>query len=301
MRLTTIRADAGTRAARVEAGGRLVVLEYDDVGALIASGSEWRQEALADGEMFNADEVAFAPLVTAPENIFCVGLNYRDHAAEANLELLAHPTIFAKYRRSLIGPYDDLVLPANAEKVDWEVELGVVIGSPARHVDVAGARAAIAGYTIVNDVSMRDWQRRTSQYLQGKSFEASTPVGPFLVTADELSDPLDLSLRCSVDGVVMQESRTSQLVFSPGEICSYISQFITLEPGDLIATGTPGGIGSAQDPPTYLSEGQLVTTTFQGLGEQRNRCVPPSVAVPAVAAIVDGCVTTPALDRKDST
>ena len=280
MRLTTIRLKDGdgmtTAAGRLD-GDLISVLPYPDVGALLASGPDWRERAARAGDRtVPVSEASFAPLVPRPEKVLCVGANYRDHIAEAGIEVPRYPTIFAKYARSLIGPYDDIVLPANSDAVDWEVELGVVIGEVARNIDQEAAWDVIAGYTIVNDISMRDWQLRTSQFLQGKTFEASTPVGPYLVTPDEVGHARAAGLTCAVDDDVMQKSVTSELVFSAAEIVSYISSFITLVPGDLIATGTPGGVGAARKPPLFLTDGRTLTTRIDGLGEQVNRCVAES-------------------------
>ncbi|GLZ09087.1 ureidoglycolate lyase [Actinomadura sp. NBRC 104412] len=280
MRLTTIRLQDGdgmtTAAGRLD-GDLISVLPYPDVGALLAAGPDWRERAAQAGDRtVPVSEASFAPLVPRPEKVLCVGANYRDHIAEAGMEVPRYPTLFAKYARSLIGPYDDIVLPANSDAVDWEVELGVVIGEVARNIDREAAWDVIAGYTIVNDISMRDWQLRTSQFLQGKTFEASTPVGPYLVTPDEVGHARAADLTCAVDDDVMQKSVTSELVFSAAEIVSYISSFITLVPGDLIATGTPGGVGAARKPPLFLTDGQTLTSRIDGLGEQVNRCVAES-------------------------
>jgi acylpyruvate hydrolase len=273
MRLATIRTDGGTRAGRVD-GDAVSLLPFDDVGELLSSGADWAQRAAAGGgEDVALSGVSLAPVVPRPEKIVCVGLNYRAHAAEAKLDLPDYPILFAKYTRSLIGAGDDLVLPGNSDKVDWEAELGLVIGTEVRHADLATAEAAIAGYTVINDVSMRDWQRRTSQFLQGKTFERSTPAGPYLVTPDELEDPRRLHLTCTVDDEVMQDAFTDDLVFSPAEVVSYISAIITLVPGDLIATGTPGGVGGARRPQVFLAPGQTMRTKIDGVGELVNRCV----------------------------
>jgi acylpyruvate hydrolase len=157
--------------------------------------------------------------------------------------------------------------------VDWEVELGIVIGHTARRVDEDEATRCIAGYTVVNDISMRDWQSRTLQWMQGKNFEASTPVGPVVVTGDEVGDAADLALTCVVDGETMQSSRTSDLLFGPAALVSYISRFTTLRPGDLIATGTPSGVGAGRNPKVWLRTGQTVETTIEGIGTLRNLCV----------------------------
>ncbi len=274
MRLATIRTDDGLRAARVD-GDRLVLLPFGDVGALVASGPDWGKWAAAEsGPALELSGADFGPLTPMPEKVFCVGLNYRDHAAEANLAVPEHPTLFAKFGRSLIGPQDDLSIPTVSSLVDWEIELGVVIGRPARNVSAADAEDHVAGYTIVNDVSMRDWQLRTSQFLAGKTFEASTPVGPFLVTPDEVDHAHALRMELAVDGEVKQRSSTDQMVFSVAQIIADISTIITLMPGDLIATGTPAGVGHVADPPAYLTAGSTVTCTIDGLGTQTTHCVP---------------------------
>lgn len=272
MRLATIRLDGGTAAARVE-NELYYVLPYPDVRSVLESGQDWRNAAESDlGLVFDEHQVDLAPVVPHPEKIVCVGLNYRDHAAETGQSIPEFPTLFAKYSRSLIGAFDDLALPDSSSAVDWEIELGIVIGRQVRHAPVEKSWDSIAGYTVVNDVSMRDWQIRTSQYLQGKTFESSTPIGPHLVSPDEIDHARDLEVRCDVDGDVVQKSRTSKLIFNPAEIVSYISQFITLVPGDVIATGTPGGVGAAQKPPRYLGEGQRLTSTIEGIGSLSNPC-----------------------------
>jgi acylpyruvate hydrolase len=182
-----------------------------------------------------------------------------------------YPTIFAKYAPALIGAYDDIVLPSVSDKVDWEAELTVVVGTPVRHADADAARAAIAGYTVLNDISVRDFQMRTPQFLQGKTFERSTPIGPHLVTPDELPDR-GLAIGTTLDGETVQSSSTDQLLFGPVDLIVYLSQIITLNPGDVIATGTPGGVGHARKPPRYLAEGTVVVTSIEGVGELRNTC-----------------------------
>jgi acylpyruvate hydrolase len=274
MRFTTIRTADGTKAARVE-GEELVLLPFADVGALLASGEDWKRNGGAgDGERVALEGVDFAPLVVNPEKIFCVGLNYADHAAEGGLELPDYPTLFAKFARALIGPNDDLVLPdpSVSDWVDWELELGVVVGEPIRRASPEEAMEGVAGYTIVNDISMRDWQLRTSQYLAGKTFEASTPVGPFLVTPDEVDPVAGLAMKLTIDGETMQESSSDQIAIGVAEILSYISEIITLVPGDLIATGTMAGVGHVRTPPRYLRDGEVVECSIEGLGSQTTRC-----------------------------
>jgi acylpyruvate hydrolase len=264
MRLATARFANSTTAVRVE-GDRLFRLPFADVGGLLADGPGWRDAAKEGDDPLPAD-TQLAPVVPRPEKIFCCGLNYRQHAEETGLELPTYPTLFSKYWRTLLGPSDPLVLPANSDLVDWEAELGVVIGRECRSVDEDDAIEAVAGYTVVNDISMRDWQRRTTQWDQGKNFEASTPVGPHLVTLDELEDAGALAVRTIVDGEVMQESNTSDLIFSVAALISYISEFTTLSPGDLIATGTPSGVGAARKPPVFLAAGQTLVTEVDGVG-----------------------------------
>ena len=205
----------------------------------------------------------------------CVGVNYADHIAEMGRDAPEFPTLFAKFTDALIGARDAIVLPAVSDKVDWEVELTVVIGRDVRHASPDEAADAIAGFTIANDISMRDFQNRTLQWLQGKTFEHATPVGPWMVTPDELGGTApDLELTCEVDGVNRQRSRTSQLVFGPAAVVAYLSDIVTLRPGDLVLTGTPGGVGHAMDPPVYLRAGQVVRTAIEGIGELVNPCVP---------------------------
>ena len=273
MRFATIRTGQTTTAARLD-GDVLIPLACADVGELLAADAEGGSVAeRAGARPVPADDADFAPVVPRPEKIICVGLNYRAHILETGRDLPEYPTLFAKFAGSLLGARDDLVVPAVSERVDWEVELGVVIGRPLYRATPEQATAAIAGYTVVNDVSMRDWQRRTLQWLAGKTFERSTPAGPYLVTPEEVGNAADLEVRCEVDGLVMQRSRTSDLLFSPAEIAAYASQVITLQPGDLIATGTPGGVGDARKPPVYLRPGNVLRTWIEGLDECVNHCV----------------------------
>jgi acylpyruvate hydrolase len=277
MRLATVRRPDGTTfAARLE-GDDLVPLPYPDVVALLAEPGWADGPAAPAGGRIALADADLAPPVR-PAKVVCVGLNYRSHIEEMGRPLPDHPTLFVKFADTLTGPYDDLVVPKVSAEVDWEVELGVVVGRTARDVDEAGAAACIAGYTVVNDISMRDWQWRTMQWDQGKNFEASTPVGPFLVTGDELGDPdatgsVDLEVTCRVDGETMQTGRTADLLFKPAAIVAYVSQFTTLRPGDLIATGTPGGVGAGRDPKVFLAPGQVLETAIEGIGACRNLMV----------------------------
>jgi acylpyruvate hydrolase len=267
MRFATIRTGNGTRAARVD-GNDLVELDCRDVGELLARG-----DADETGVVHDRAHADVAPLVTHPGKIICQGLNYRSHILEMGHELPSHPTLFAKFREALIGAHDDIVLPARSDAVDWEAELALVIGTRARHAGTDEAAAAIAGFAVANDVSMRDWQNRSLEWLQGKTWEHATPVGPWLVTPDEVGGVApDLAIGCAVDGAVRQDARTADLVFSPVDLVAYASEFVTLEPGDLLLTGTPAGVGHGMRPPTYLRAGQVVRTVIEGVGELLNPC-----------------------------
>lgn len=282
MRLATARIDGATRAVRVE-GEQAVVLPWADIGALLDSGADWRERAQREaGEAVDLAGLELRQPVLRPEKIFCAGLNYGKHVQETGRKVAEHPTIFAKFWRSLIGPYDPIVLPGNSDRVDWEAELVAVIGTSVRHADEETALAAVAGFTIANDVSMRDWQVKSSEMLAGKAFEAATPVGPFVVTGDEIGDGQDLLLQGFVGDEEVQSSSTGDVVFSTGQLIAYISQFITLVPGDLVLTGTPSGIGAVRKPPRFLQPGEELRTRIEGIGELRNPVLAPAEApVPA--------------------
>ena len=272
MRLLTFRTNGGTRAGRVE-GDRVVELADADVGAVLARGDAGLADARnATGAERPLAELNLAPVILDPPKIICVGQNYLAHITEQGVKVPTFPTLFNKFRRSLIGPHDDIVLPRVSAEVDWEVELTIVIGKQARHVTGAAAEDAIFGYTILNDTSIRDWQMRTTQWMQGKTFEASTPLGPVVVSKDEL-DAGNLRLWTEVDGTIMQDSTTSDLLFKLPDIVAYCSEMITLEPGDVIATGTPSGVGFARNPPVFLQPGQTVRCGIDGIGELVNRTV----------------------------
>jgi acylpyruvate hydrolase len=277
MKLATIRTGAGTRAVRLDSD-RAVETGDPDVGALLGH-ADWRERAsAAAGPSRPVEGLDYAPLVPSPSKIICVGANYHDHIAEMGRQPPAYPTLFAKFPSTLVGAHDEVTLPAVSDAVDWEAELAVIIGAPARHVTAEDAASVIAGYSVLNDVSVRDYQNRTLQWLQGKMFESTTPLGPALVTSDEMPATPDAAstfsaeISTEVDGEVLQQSDTAQLVFGPRTLVAYISEIITLNPGDVIATGTPGGVGHARKPPRYLSDGATLTTRIAGLGECRNTC-----------------------------
>ncbi len=274
MKLATVRtADGATQAVRIE-GSDLVPLGVPDVGALLAQ-PDWREIAAAAGAgepTPEASRAAYAPVVPHPGKIFCVGLNYRNHILEMGRDLPEYPTIFSKYADTLVGAEDDILRPDETDQFDWEAELAVVIGSTVRRATTAEAEAAIAGFAVLNDVTARDWQFRTREWLQGKNWESTTPLGPWLVTPDELPGGVrpTLPIRAEVDGEVVQEDSTGDLLFDPVVLVEYLSTMTTLRPGDVIATGTPGGVGHARKPARYLQAGQKVVTEIEGLGRCEN-------------------------------
>ncbi|GAB3170913.1 fumarylacetoacetate hydrolase family protein [Myceligenerans halotolerans] len=275
MRLGTLRLGTGTAAVRVDERTAVEVPGHADVGHLLQD-SRWaaiaRDAAGPEHDLAGLDPRAWAPPVLRPAKIVCVGLNYRNHIREMGRELPEHPTLFAKFPEALIGPYDPIVLPAQAaDAVDWEGEVAVVVGRTARRLTPAEAEDAIAGYAVLNDVTMRDFQYRSPQWLQGKTFEATTPFGPWLTTPDAV-DPAG-ELTTEVDGEQVQHTAIDDMVFGPAELVSYISQIVTLHPGDVIATGTPGGVGHARRPQRYLAPGQTLVTSVGGLGALRNDVV----------------------------
>jgi len=242
-----------------------------DVGALLAVDGWQEAAAAATGPQHRLGDLDLAAVVPNPGKVICVGLNYRNHILEMGRDLPEHPTLFAKFPDTLTGPYDDIAAPPEDQALDWEAELTVVVGASCRRATQEQAAKAIAGYTVANDVSMRTWQFRTKEWLQGKMWEASTPVGPALVTSDEWQPGPAIS--STVSGEKMQQATTSDLLFGPAALVSYVSTTITLHPGDLILTGTPGGVGRARTPERYLAPGDLLETSIDGLGTLRNRIV----------------------------
>jgi acylpyruvate hydrolase len=220
--------------------------------------------------VFNKSDVKIGPPVTKPSKIICVGHNYREHILEMKREIPEYPVLFAKFSNTISGPEDTIPLPSITQKLDYEAEFTVVIGKTAKDVPFDEALDYVAGYTIVNDVTFRDLQKRTLQWLQGKSPDGSAPMGPWLVTKDELPDPTGLDIYLTVNGEERQRSNTSNLVFSVPRLIEYLSSIMTLEPGDVILTGTPGGVGVAMDPPTFLQEGDVVSITVDKVGTLEN-------------------------------
>ncbi|WP_232549825.1 fumarylacetoacetate hydrolase family protein [Propioniciclava soli] len=273
MKLATIRTPDGTRAVRVDAD-HLIDLGAADLGDFLAR-DDWADAAAAASAVIgSASDAEYATLIGHPSKVVCVGLNYATHITEMGRPLPEHPTLFPKFADTLIGAHDPIVRPEETQEFDWEAELVVVIGKPVRRASGAEAEAAIAGFTVMNDITCRDWQFRTREWTQGKNFDSTTPVGPVLVTPDEVGGVRPaLAISTEVDGQTMQSDTTGDLVFDPVALVEYVSTMIRLNPGDLIASGTPGGVGHARKPPVYLAAGQTVTCTIEGIGSVSNEVV----------------------------
>lgn len=221
-------------------------------------------------------DVRTGPCVGNVGKFVCIGLNFSDHAAESGMEVPEEPVLFMKATSSISGPYDDVVLPRGEAKADWEIELGVVIGKPAKYVTVDEARSHIAGYCVVNDLSAREAQLEgTGQWVKGKSADTFAPIGPWLVTIDEVGDPQDLDMWLEIDGHRFQDGSTRTMIFGVDELVSYVSQFMSLQPGDIISTGTPPGVGLGLDPQVWLQPGNVIKLGISGLGVQKQKVVEP--------------------------
>jgi 2-keto-4-pentenoate hydratase/2-oxohepta-3-ene-1,7-dioic acid hydratase in catechol pathway len=229
------------------------------------------QEAISD----LASVTLLAP-IPRPQKLICVGLNYRDHAIESNMEIPKVPTIFNKFATSVIAPGQDIVLPKNSEKPDYEAEFAFVIGKGGRHIPADRWQDHVFGYTMVNDVSARDFQMATTQWLMGKTFDTFAPMGPAIVTADEIADPHNLDIKMTISGELLQSSNTRELIFRIPDLVAYLSSAFTLEPGDIVSTGTPAGVGFGHKPPRWLKAGDECVISVQGLGELRNPVVAES-------------------------
>ena len=256
---------------------------YRDVSALI---DDWDGPALADAvlDQLRRMDLSSLPVLPAASRIgpcvagvgkfICIGLNYADHAAETGAAVPEEPVVFFKATSAICGPNDNLEIPRRSEKTDWEVELGIVIGKQTKYVSEEDALGHVAGYCIIHDVSERAFQLEgTGQWVKGKSADTFGPIGPWLATRDEVADPHALSMWLDVNGEAMQRGSTSTMIFSVPHIVSYLSQFMSLQPGDVISTGTPPGVGLSRTPPRYLRAGDVVTLGIQGLGGQKQVCV----------------------------
>lgn len=259
----------GAKDAAATVDGR----SFDDLPALLeaAGGDPARIEP---GEEVSFAEQDLLATVARPRKIICIGLNYRAHAAESRMEIPAHPVLFPKWDNAIAGPYEQIQLPAESKSVDWESELAFVFGRRCRRVKAEDAAAVVFGFTAANDVSMRDFQFHTSQWAPGKAWDGALPVGPVLVSADELGGVrANLSIRGLLNGVTMQDSRTDDLIFNVPQLVEYLTTIMTMEPGDIVLTGTPAGVGQGQRPPRYLAPGDEYEVVIEGIGGPRNRFV----------------------------
>ena len=235
--------------------------------------SSWLSSATPAGDAIPLAELRLRPVVPNPAKVFCVGLNYVAHIEETKRQESDYPVLFTKFASTLTGPYDDILLPPEPEAIDFEGELTIVIGEPVRRASKENALEAVAGFTVANDVSMRDYQYKTHQWVQGKAWDAATPVGPTLVTVDEAGDGSGLTLRTTLNGAVVQESSTDLMIFDVATLVATISEFASLQPGDLILTGTPSGVGYRREPRLLLGDGDELITEVEGIGRLENRCV----------------------------
>ncbi len=284
MRLGTLWTDAGARTV-VLRDGQLAGVP-GSLRELLAGGPDQLRRAVDSATSLDAyDPSRLGPAVPDPGKVLCIGRNYADHVEElGGGEPPARPEVFMRSRTSLAGPYQPVSRPRVSEKMDWEVELAVVIGKPGRYIPARSALDHVGGYCVFNDISFRDFQHFGSQWTPGKNFDRSGPLGPFLVTPDEVADPCSLDLTCVVrhpDGAeeTVQSSNTSLMIHSIPDLIAFLSQFTTLEPGDVIATGTPGGVGDGRKPPVWLKPGQTVICRIEALGDLKNQVVeepPPS-------------------------
>ena len=249
---------------------------YEDTLSVIAGGDDalervrqWVQDP-PHGDVVAARDAKLRAPLPRPPKILCVGLNYRAHALESKMEIPEVPTVFTKLATAVIGSGETIVLPKNSSKPDYEAEMAFVIGKRGRHIAAENWREYVFGYSNFHDVSARDYQLRVSQWVMGKSFDTFAPMGPAIVTADEVPDPHDLDIAAIINGEVLQDSNTSDLIFKIPELIAYLSSVCTLEPGDVVSTGTPSGVGAARNPPRWLRPGDDVVIRVQGLGELRN-------------------------------
>ena len=280
MRLATIVTSRGLRLHVAGATGYVDVAdgtgnpEFADVRHVLAAGSAARAAIapLTSREGRSVDPADFGPAVPEPCRVLCLGVNYSEHAIEGGRDVPTWPEAFVRGAGSAIGPYADLVKPALSSRFDYEGEVGIVIGAGGRYIRAADAMSAIAGFVVLNDASAREWQRAATQWTAGKNFEGSMPIGPEIVTPDEVNIG-DVQLTTTLNGQVMQSARTSQMIVDIPSAIEFFSSFTRLRPGDVIATGTPGGVGFARKPPVWLEPGDVIEVTVEGVGTIRNRVI----------------------------
>ncbi len=289
MKLVTFQRGGAAAEAGVLQGNKIAPLAgagFADMLSVLAAQNalprvqKWLDGAGRDAAVPVSSVKLLAP-VPRPPKFICVGLNYRDHALESNMQIPTTPTIFNKFPNVVIAPGDPIVLPKNSTQPDYEAEFAFVIGRGGRHIAAENWREHVFGYTIINDVSARDFQMATSQWLMGKTFDTFAPMGPVLVTADEIADPHALDISLSIGGEVLQHSNTRELIFKLPELVRFLSSVVTLEPGDVVATGTPAGVGFARKPQRFLKAGEEVVVRIEGVGELRNPVVAEAEAARA--------------------
>jgi len=279
MRLVTYSHAGAAPAAGIVLDGRVVSLQaigYTDVISFLRDGDAAiaKTEGLfSDPSSPKLEEVKLHAPIPKPDKFICIGLNYRDHAIESGMDIPELPTVFTKYPNAICGHDDDVILPSVSKQVDYEAEFAFVIGKRCKNVPKENWKDVVFGYTIVHDVSARDYQLATSQWTIGKTFDTFGPMGPTLVSKDEIADPHNLRISLDLNGKTLQDSNTSQFVFDIPYLVNYLSTVMTLEPGDVISTGTPPGVGFARKPPIFMQPGDEAIVKIEGLGELRNRCI----------------------------
>jgi 2-keto-4-pentenoate hydratase/2-oxohepta-3-ene-1,7-dioic acid hydratase in catechol pathway len=282
MKLVTFRRGNGAPETGVVVEQNVIALSgagITDMIAVLGGGRQvmaqvenWVYQPPVESIVPVSNVTLMAPLPRPPK-LICVGLNYRDHAIESKMEIPKVPTIFSKFPSCVIGPGDSVVLPRNSTRPDYEAEFAFVIGKGGRHIPAGHWREHVFGYTLINDISARDFQMATTQWLMGKTFDTFAPMGPWLVTADEIADPHALDISMEIGGEILQKSNTRELIFKIPELIEYLSSVVTLESGDVVSTGTPAGVGSARTPPRYLKAGDQMVVRVEGIGELRNPVV----------------------------
>jgi 2-keto-4-pentenoate hydratase/2-oxohepta-3-ene-1,7-dioic acid hydratase in catechol pathway len=282
MRFVTFAAGGATKPgviSDVDAVLDLSTIGFSSILQLIEAGPDALDKAAAFADQSPASarhklsDVKLCAPIPRPRKLICVGLNYRDHAAETSAEIPKVPTIFNKFATAVIGPGDNIVLPRVSKAPDYEAEFAFVISRGGRHIEADDWRNHVFGYTIVNDVTARDYQRQTSQWLMGKTFDTFAPMGPWIVTADEVPDPHNVDIRMEINGEVLQDSNTRELIFKIPDLIAFLSSVFTLEPGDIVSTGTPAGVGFVRKPPRFLRSGDDVIVMIPAIGELRNPVV----------------------------
>jgi 2-keto-4-pentenoate hydratase/2-oxohepta-3-ene-1,7-dioic acid hydratase in catechol pathway len=273
MKLVTFSNGSSTPKVGIVENNQVLPLDgFRDMCAAIAAGKSAIASA-PKGSPLPVSTVKLHAPIPRPPKVICIGLNYRDHAIESNMPIPTTPVVFSKFSNTVIAPDEKVVLPKNSEKPDFEAELAFVLGKPGRHIPKEKAMEHVFGYTIVNDVSARDFQLQTSQWLVGKTFPTFCPMGPWIVTADEIKDPHSLRIGLRIDGETVQDSNTKELIFGIPELVSHLSGIVDFEPGDIVSTGTPPGVGMGRKPPRWLKAGETMTVFIEGIGELTNPVV----------------------------